>query len=510
MAFNGSGVFQRLYSWTNDALAGIKIRADRMDNEMNGMATGLSTCITKDGQTTITANLPMAGFRHTNVDDAVDVDDYASFGQVRNNPYYFLDTGAADAYVITPNPAFGSYTTGLSFDVKIVNANTGAATINVNGLGAKAIKKAGATLVAGELAAGKIVTVKYNGTDFDLIGGIAGGVVGASSSTDNAIARFDGATGKVIQNSAATIDDDGDITATAFLGKLNGSSTTATIASGVATLATQSTNLSIDTEGAAATDDLDTLTNASGASGDFLVIRTVNSARDVVVKNGTGNIFLRGTSDLTLASSQDRLLLLRQGGNYLEIARSQLGTNFISPSINVDATGTTSAGDINISGDYKINGTKLPYIQQVSTAVVATSTGATTIPFDDTIPQITEGNEFITVTITPTSATNILEIQFDCTFAEEANNDSVLTVAIFQDASAGAKYAKPFVLGPTAAMDYYPASGVFRMTAGTTSATTIRLRAGLVTGTVRINGSGGARKYGGVLASTMIVREVTS
>jgi len=29
------------------------------------LATGLSTCITKDGQTTITANLPMATYRHT-------------------------------------------------------------------------------------------------------------------------------------------------------------------------------------------------------------------------------------------------------------------------------------------------------------------------------------------------------------------------------------------------------------------------------------------------------------
>ena len=58
MAFNGSGVFVRLYNWVNDAAANIKIRADRMDNEMDGFATGLSSCITKDGQTTITANLP--------------------------------------------------------------------------------------------------------------------------------------------------------------------------------------------------------------------------------------------------------------------------------------------------------------------------------------------------------------------------------------------------------------------------------------------------------------------
>lgn len=55
-----------------------------------------------------------------------------------------------------------------------------------------------------------------------------GDVTGAASSTDNAIVRFDGTTGKVIQNSAATVaDTTGDITA----GKYNGltiSSTTGT------------------------------------------------------------------------------------------------------------------------------------------------------------------------------------------------------------------------------------------------------------------------------------------
>lgn len=60
MAFNGSGLFNRLYNWVNDAAAGINIRADRSDAELDGIATGLSTCITKDGQTTTTASIPFA------------------------------------------------------------------------------------------------------------------------------------------------------------------------------------------------------------------------------------------------------------------------------------------------------------------------------------------------------------------------------------------------------------------------------------------------------------------
>ena len=65
LSFNGAGVFSRLYNWEQDRINSIAIRSDRMDAEMDGMATGLSTAITKDGQTTVTANIPFAGFKLT-------------------------------------------------------------------------------------------------------------------------------------------------------------------------------------------------------------------------------------------------------------------------------------------------------------------------------------------------------------------------------------------------------------------------------------------------------------
>lgn len=63
--FNGSGTYARAYDWTNDRDAGVKIRADRMDEEMDAFATGLSTALCKDGQSTPTANLPMGGYKFT-------------------------------------------------------------------------------------------------------------------------------------------------------------------------------------------------------------------------------------------------------------------------------------------------------------------------------------------------------------------------------------------------------------------------------------------------------------
>ena len=59
MAFS-SGTFSRLYDWTTDRDAGVKIRADRMDQEFDGIATALTTAVLKDGTQTTTATVPFA------------------------------------------------------------------------------------------------------------------------------------------------------------------------------------------------------------------------------------------------------------------------------------------------------------------------------------------------------------------------------------------------------------------------------------------------------------------
>ena len=72
-----------------------------------------------------------------------------------------------------------------------------------------------ADLQLGELALntydGKLYTKKDNGTESIIQIGNTGDVVGPSSSTDNAIARFDGTTGKLIQDSSVTINDTGSV-----------------------------------------------------------------------------------------------------------------------------------------------------------------------------------------------------------------------------------------------------------------------------------------------------------
>ncbi len=88
---------------------------------------------------------------------------------------YKADTGAADAYIITPIPAAAAYTAGQVFSFKATNVNTTTSTLNVSGLGVKTIKKAGGAtnLVAGDIAAGMIVIVEYDGTNFVMLNPVA-------------------------------------------------------------------------------------------------------------------------------------------------------------------------------------------------------------------------------------------------------------------------------------------------------------------------------------------------
>ena len=89
---------------------------------------------------------------------------------------YGVATGLANTYTITLNPAPTSYKEGMAVAIKINTTNTGASTININGLGAKSIRKAnGNNVSAGNLKAGSIYSMRYNGTNFILQGSDSAG-----------------------------------------------------------------------------------------------------------------------------------------------------------------------------------------------------------------------------------------------------------------------------------------------------------------------------------------------
>lgn len=85
-------------------------------------------------------------------------------------PEYAIDAGSTDAYEVNPSPPWYAYTTGKRLVFKAATANTAAATLNVCGLGAKTIKKYSNTdLLTGDITAGQLVEVVYDGTNFQLI-----------------------------------------------------------------------------------------------------------------------------------------------------------------------------------------------------------------------------------------------------------------------------------------------------------------------------------------------------
>jgi len=89
-----------------------------------------------------------------------------------------------------------------------------------------------------------------------------------------------------------------------------------TISSGAITV-TDSTHR-VDTESDSASDDLDTING--GAQGSILTLRSMSAARDVTVKDATGNIYLAG--DFALSHSQRFITLIKYGGGWYELSRS--------------------------------------------------------------------------------------------------------------------------------------------------------------------------------------------
>lgn len=84
---------------------------------------------------------------------------------------YTTSTSAANTYTATLSPVPAAYTEGMLTFVKFTNANTGAATINFNSLGAKSIKHLdGSALAASDIAAGTVALLIYDGTNFQMIG----------------------------------------------------------------------------------------------------------------------------------------------------------------------------------------------------------------------------------------------------------------------------------------------------------------------------------------------------
>lgn len=183
------------------------------------------------------------------------------------------------------------------------------------------------------------------------------------------------------------------------------------------------------------------------------------------------------------------------------------GTNFQVRSLPWKAyiTADQLASSFALPASAQVSGSVL---QQVATSTASMSTVAAatpggTIPADDTIPASNEGTQLLSQAITASNSSNVLDIEVIVPVSNTTSeadmvasllqDGTCVAVAMFKMANANPQNAQLVIR--------------HRQTAGTTSASTFTVRVGTSTGTMTINGTGGARLFGGVSAARLIITE---
>jgi hypothetical protein len=146
-------------------------------------------------------------------------------------------------------------------------------------------------------------------------------------------------------------------------------------------------------------------------------------------------------------------------------------------------------------------------LQVVNLQTGASATGTSAIPFDNTIPQITEGTQFLSLAITPISATS--KLLFQITMQMSPLSAAWCSTALFQDSTtnaiaAGSAFMLTITGGVLTPLNYF-------MVSGTTSTTTFTVRFGGDAGqTITVNGQNGTRVLGGVCSSSITITEIAA
>ena len=145
-------------------------------------------------------------------------------------------------------------------------------------------------------------------------------------------------------------------------------------------------------------------------------------------------------------------------------------------------------------------------LQQVHTQTGAVNTGTTIFPEDDSIPQNTEGDEYMTLSITPKSATSVINIEAHVFYSN--TNSTRAGLGLFKDSDADAlAFTSNFIDDLTSMSNMQV---FYSETSGNTTARTYKVRCGNIqtAGTFTFNGQSGNRKFGGTVLSTIRILEI--
>lgn len=245
--------------------------------------------------------------------------------------------------------------------------------------------------------------------------------------------------------------------------------------------------------------------NNAGSFGGF------TASGDATINTGTGAVTVSNDA-VTYAKMQNvaaNSVLARTAatsGDVSEVALS--ASQLVGRGSTGDVAAVTLGAGLSMSGTTLNGGPTTGQVVNVTrTDYTTASSNANIIPFDDTIPQKTEGSELFTHSHTPLSSSNKLLITV-IVHAQNGTGYTGVIAALFKDSDADA-----LSVGGTAHSFYTEFMGGIRiehyMTAGTTSAITFKVRGGPSNyGTAYFNSDSGGRKYGGALISSITVTEI--
>ena len=365
MSYNGSGTFV-INSAGQPVVTNTTISSTAFNALTADLATGLSTALTKDGQTTATANIPMGTKKLTGLGVGTANTDSITLGQSQAGGALFLTAaGTADVITATGAPTITAYATGNSYYFTATGANTTNVTLNVDGLGAKAVTKNGSTaLVAGDIPSGAEAHVVYDGTRFQLIN---------PSTVSNIYSMPQNS------QSAAYTTVLGDAGKHIFHPSTDANARTFTIDSNANVAYTIGTimrfeNQSVNTLTLAIT--ADTLTLEPGGTTGSIVIGTNDSVD--VLKVGTTNWVARRTAARGLAVNS-------QSANYTTVL-SDMGKFLLHPT--ADNIARTFTIDSNANVAYPV-GQELNFVNQINTLTIAITSDTLTLSPDNTSGSVT-------------------------------------------------------------------------------------------------------------------------
>jgi hypothetical protein len=333
---------------------------------------------------------------------------------------YAVSTGSANAYVLTLSPALGALIVGQPIYFMANHTNTGAATLDCNGLGAKTIKKNfNYDLAADDIKSGQIVVAIYDGTNYQ---------VSISTTATMITENFKNLsfTATVAAGSKAIVltllGEDGNAPSATNKPSIKYRATTLTDTKPVTVDSTAATTLTIP-NGA-------TLGFTANETGRFYVFSANNAGVNAITVARTADIWpesnlvttvaIDAASDLATAMySTDQLTLKAcRCIGYVEATTGATPGEWPDNAIKkcvIMHNGVKRTGDV---------------VQTVITET-ASSTNCATGTVYTTAPQITQGTEVMTADITPTSAINKLIIQSVAMYA--CISSDIFTLALFKE-----------------------------------------------------------------------------